>query len=557
MSRDSLLAGTERRAEAAGTSPRQIWTLTVTCAAVALVMCMVTTVSTALPDLGASLRASQSQQTWIVDAYTVVLAALVLPAGALGDRYGRRLTLIAGLAVFAAGCALPLATDSVTLMIAARAVTGLGAAFIMPSTLSLITASYPADGRGRAIGIWAAGAGLGGLIGVVLTGLVLQHYSWHGVFVVPALLAAALAAAAFAVPPSSEAVARRLDAKGSVLSALAVGVLIFGILESADDGWSSPLVLGALVVAVVLGAGFARAELRRPEPMLDVRLFRRPVLTLGAVSVTLQFIAAFGVMYAVTQYFQLVQGYSPLGSGIALWPVAVVMLPLAPFSARLAEKTGVRPVTFAGLAAVAAGTLLVGRLGPHSGYLPAGIAVGILGGGIGLAGPSGTAAIMDNVPKESYGVGSALNDVTRELGAALGIALAGSILSGGYTRQITAAAAHLPPAVRSAATSSVAAALPVARKMGPAGQGLAAAAKAAFCHGMWLSCLTLAIVVAAGAVATLFLHPRSAQRERDLADRQNSLSYFAPVCISFGNEWATNADCGVAGCSRDALNEGS
>lgn len=507
MPRDTLLTETETRSEAAGTSRRKLWTLIVTCAAVALVMCMVTTVSTALPYLGASLRASQSQQTWIVDAYTVVLAALVLPAGALGDRYGRRGTLVAGLVVFAAGCALPLAADSVTLMIAARALTGLGAAFIMPSTLSLITASYPADGRGRAIGIWAAGAGLGGLIGVVLTGLILQHYSWHGVFVVPALLAAALAAAALAVPSSSEA-ARPFDLRGSGLSALAVGIGIFGILESANDGWFSPLVIGALSAAAGLGAGFAWAELRQAEPMLDVRLFRNPVLAIGAVSVTLQFIAAFGVMYAVTQYFQLIQGYSPLGSGTALWPVAVVMLPMAPFSARLAEKIGVRPVTFAGLVAVAAGTLLVGRLGPHSGYLPAGIAVGVLGGGIGLAGPSGTAAIMDSVPKESYGVGSALNDVTRELGAALGIALAGSILSGGYTRQITEAAGLLPPAARSAAESSVAAALPVAAKLGPQGKALAAAVKAAFCHGMWLSSLTLAIVVAAGAIGILFLRPR-------------------------------------------------
>lgn len=508
MPRDTLLA--EPQAEAAGTSRprRRVWTLIVTCTAVALVMCMVTTVSTALPDLAASLGASQDQQTWIVDVYTVVLAALVLPAGALGDRYGRRGTLVAGLMVFALGCALPLAAHSVSLMIAARAVTGLGAAFIMPSTLSLITASYPPDGRGRAIGMWAATAGLGGLIGVVLTGLVLQHYSWHGVFVVPALLAVVLTAAAFAVPRSSEAAARPLDARGSVLSALAVGVLIFGILESANDGWSSPRVIGALAAAVLLGAGFAWAELRRADPMLDVRLFRRPVLTIGAVSVTLQFIAAFGVMYAVTQYFQLVQGYSPLGSGIALWPVAVVMLPMAPFSARLAEKIGVRPVTFVGLIGVAVGTMLVGQLGPHSGYLPAGIAVGVLGGGIGLASPSGTAAIMDSVPADSYGVGSALNDVTRELGAALGIALAGSVLSGGYTRQIAAVAAHLPPPARSAARSSVAAALPVAARLGPRGKGLAAAAKAAFCHGMWLSSLTLAIVVAVGAIVILFLRPR-------------------------------------------------
>jgi EmrB/QacA subfamily drug resistance transporter len=506
MSPRTLLTGPQaEQAETGGR--RRALTLAVTCTGVALVISTVSTVSTALPVLAASLGASQTQQTWIVDAYTVVLAALVLPAGALGDRYGRRGTLTAGLVVFALSCAVPLEVNSIGAMIASRALTGLGAALIMPSTLSLITASFPAGGRGRAIGIWAAVAGLGGLLGIIMAGLVLRHFSWHGVFLVPALLAVALAIAACWVP-AGERVTRPLDLAGAVLSALAVGALIFGILESADDGWSGPVVIGSLAAAVVLGAVFVRTELRRAHPMLDVRLFRDRALAIGSLSTSLQFTAAFGVMYGAIQYLQLVKGYSPLASGLALWPVAVTLLPLALVSARLAERIGLRPVTCAGLAAVALGTVLTGRLGLHDGYLPTGIAVGILGAGIGLAGPAATAAIMDSVPAHSYGVGSAINDVTREAGTALGIALTGSILSAGYQRQMAAAAAGLPPAVRHAVTSSIATALPAAARLGGPGRGLADAARAAFCHANWLSSATLACVVAAGAVAALCLRAR-------------------------------------------------
>lgn len=517
MSHDTaLLAGPEAEPEEAG-GRRRAWTLAVACAAVALVICMVSTVTTALPDLAAALGAGQTQQTWIVDAYTLVLAALVLPAGALGDRYGRRATLVAGLVVFALGCAVPLLIDSTGWMIASRAVSGLGAAFIMPSTLSLITASFTGRGRSGAIGVWAAVASLGGLLGVLLTGFVLQHYSWHGVFLLPAVLAAALAVAGCTLSASRESGARPLDVPGAACSSLTVGALVFGILESADYGWGSPVVIGALTAGVILGAVFVRTELRRGHPLLDVRLFGNWKLATGALSVTLQFTAAFGLMYGVIQYLQLVRGYSPLASAIALWPIAVVMLPLALVSARLSQRFGLRPVTFCGLAAVAVGAVLLGRLGPHTAYPPVGIAVSVLGAGIGLASPAATGAIMDSMQANRYGVGSALNDVTREVGSALGIALAGSILSSGYTRQVSAAAAHLPsaahlpPAVHQAATSSIAAALPAAARLGPAGRALADAARAAFCHGMWLGSAALAAIVAAGAVAVLFLRTRASR----------------------------------------------
>jgi EmrB/QacA subfamily drug resistance transporter len=478
------------------------------CAAVALVMAMVTMVNTALPDLARSIGAGQAQQTWIVDAYTLVLAALVLPAGALGDRFGRRGVLIAGLALFALSCVIPLLADSSGWLITSRAVTGLGAALIMPSTLSIISASFPKDRRSRAIGVWAALAGLGGLLGVIASGLVLRHHSWHAVFVAPGATAVLLAVAAATVPTSRERRPRPPDLLGSALSALAVGSVVFGILTSAEHGWSDPRVAAALSSGVALGGLFVLVELRSADPLLDVRLFTDRRFALGALSVTLQLTAAYGAMFGLIPYLQLVRGYSPLGSGLALWPIALSMLPLALVSARLAERFGLRWVTVLGLGAVAAGLWLIGGLGPQDGGLPLNLGVVVLGAGIGLSTPAATTAIMDNAPPDRYGVASAVNDVTRELGSALGIALAGSLLATAYTHRVSAAAEHLPPAARSAADGSLAGALPVAAKLGPAGRALAESARSAFCHGLWLSATVLAGVVAAGALGLMFLRPR-------------------------------------------------
>lgn len=495
---------------------RRGWAVAVMCAAVGLVIAMVTIVNTALPALARDIGASQSEQTWIVDAYTLVLAALVLPAGALGDRYGRRGMLVTGLIVFALSSCMPLLLDSAGWLIASRAVTGLGAALIMPATLSIINASFPAGQRGRAIGIWAAVAGLGGLLGLILAGVVLQHYSWHAAFIAPAVLAAVLAVAGCTVPTSHDRHARPFDLTGAVIGVVAVGALVFGILRSAEHGWSNAVVIGSLLAGVVLVVLFIRVERRRTYPMLDVRLFTNSSFATGALSVTLQFTAAFGALYVLAQYLQLVEGYTALESGLVLWPIAVSLLPLALVSARLAERFGLRGFTAVGLLVVALGMLLLGNLDPQQGYLPLAIAVCVLGAGLGLTAPPATAAIIDNVPPDKYGIASAVNDATREIGAALGIALAGSILSTGYTdRMATATAAmDLPPAAQHAAEGSIAAALPIARKLGPAGRDLAEVSRDAFTHGMWLSSIVLAAVLAAGALVLVCLPARRRRRHR-------------------------------------------
>lgn len=475
---------------------RRAWTVGVMCTAVGLVIAMVTIVNAALPALAADTGASQAEQTWIVDVYTLVLAALVLPAGALGDRYGRRGVLVAGLLVFAVGCAAPVFLDTSAWLIVARAVTGFGAAMIMPATLSIITASFPAERRGRAIGIWAAVAGVGGLGGLVLAGVLLQHFSWHSVFLGPAVLSVVLVAASLTVPTSRGPAA--FDVVGAGLSALAIGAVVFGILRVADLGWGHGVVLGSIAGGLVLGALFVAYELRRASPLLNVRLFGNAAFAAGSVSVTVQFTAAFGMFYALAQYLQLVQGYSALKSGLALWPVAVSLFPLSLASAPLVRRFGLRAVTCLGLAVIVVGMVLIGQLDAGSGYVALAIAVCVLGAGIGVTAPAATSAILDNVPPAQYGVASAVNDATREVGAALGIALVGSVLSAAYTDSVRSATASLPPAAREVAEGSLAGALAVDAHLAPA-------ARAAFAHGMGISMLALAAVVVAGIVATAVL----------------------------------------------------
>ncbi|NKQ58133.1 MFS transporter [Amycolatopsis sp. K13G38] len=489
---------------------RRAWTVGVMCTSVGLVMAMVTIINIALPSMASETGVTQAQQAWIVDVYTLVLAALVLPAGALGDRYGRRGVLIIGLAIFAVSCATPLFADSAGWLVAARGVTGLGAALVLPATLSIINASFPEGQRGRAVGLWAGVAGISAMIGLVLAGLLLQHFSWHSVFLGPAVLSAVLAVAARTVPSSREYRPHPFDLPGAALSTLSIGALVFGILRAAEHGWGDVFVIAALVAACVLGGFFAWAETRRTDPLLDVRLFANRAFATGSLSMTLQFTAAYGGIFVLVQYLQLILGYQPLKAGLALWPLAVTMLPLSVVSATIAKKLGLRPLTVGGLLAVAAGMYLFSVLQPDSGYVRFAIAAAVLGLGLGLTAPASTSAILDNVPPDKYGVASAVNDATREIGAALGIALAGSILSAAYGHAIAPAAAALPAPVRDVASGSLAGTLGVAQQSGPAGAALAKAGESAFTDGMWPSLLTLAAVVAAGAVATVFLGPRSA-----------------------------------------------
>ncbi|HZO59839.1 MAG TPA: MFS transporter, partial [Solirubrobacterales bacterium] len=304
--------------------------LAVMCLALVMVVAAVTMLANGLPLLAGSLDASQAQQQWIVDAYTLALAALLLPAGALGDRYGRRGALIIGLIIFGVSSALSATADTASVLIGWRVVTGIGAALVMPGTLSTITSVFPPEERAKAVGIWAGFAGIGGTLGLLFAGALLESYSWESIFVVTAVLAAAaLLGVIFVVPATKSSEHVRLDPPGSVLSSIGIALLILGIIEGPERGWSDPITLGALVGGVALIALFLRVELRRDDPMLDPRLFRRRGFATGSASLFLQFFAMFGFFFVALQYLQLVLGYSALTAAVALLPMSIFLLPLS------------------------------------------------------------------------------------------------------------------------------------------------------------------------------------------------------------------------------------
>ncbi|OBF15944.1 MFS transporter [Mycobacterium kubicae] len=488
-----------------GNSARsRAWTLTVACMGVALVVASMTALNTALPDLAVATAASQTQLTWIVDGYTVALACLLLPAGAIGDRYGRRGALLTGLLIFALGSAAPALLHNATQIIAGRAVAGLGAAFVMPATLSLLTVAYPKDQRVKAVGIWAGVAGSGGVLGMIGSGLMLHFGDWHAIFWSLAGAAIVIFALACTVAPSRDSDAPRVDWLGAALIGAALAIAVFAILEAPHRGWSNPLVWGGLAGGTVLAVVFGVVELRlaagRRHPLLDVRLFGDTSFATGVATIVIMFAGTFGFFYLGMQYVQEIMGYSPLMTAVALGPF---MVPLGIFSALsfwYLPKLGLRTVLFVGTLLMAVGFACMQGLDVHSSYLEFAWPTLILSTGIGFCTAPTTSAIMGAVADEKQGVASAVNDTAREMGGALGIAVAGSILAGRYTQELTPKLAEFSPPVRGPASDSLAAAVEVADKLGPQGDQLSAFAKAAFMTAMHSSTAAMAVISTVAAV---------------------------------------------------------
>lgn len=470
-------------------------------------MSSVVALNTALGDIAVATRATQSQLTWIVDAYTLVLACLLLPAGAIGDRYGRRGALLAGVVVFGAASAAPLLIGDATALIVARAAAGAGAAFIMPATLSLITSAYPADQRTRAVGIWAGMAGCGGVIGMMGSGVLLHFSSWQAIFWAFATASAALLLATLAIGTSRDSESHPVDWPGGALIAVAMAALVLGILEAPMRGWGHPLVVGAIGAGIALAGAFVALELRRTHPLLDVRLFRDPHFSTGATAITMMFLAMFGFFFLVMQFVMLVLGYSPLAAAFALTPLVVPLVILSVLSGWYLPRLGLRAVVFGGLVLLAVGLLAMRHVDVGASYSALAWPLLLISAGVGFFTAPTTSAIMTAVPDAKQGVASAVNDTTRELGAALGIALAGSLLAGQYTGAIGPAVAGLPAPARDAASRSLAEALEVAARIGPGGDALGAAARQAFVTAMDSALLILAVFVACSAVAIALWAP--------------------------------------------------
>jgi EmrB/QacA subfamily drug resistance transporter len=500
--------------------------LAVVCVALATVVSAMASLNVAIPDIGRSTHATQTQLAWIIDAYSLVFAALLLPAGALGDRYGRRRALLVGLAVFGAGSLLAMTVGGARELILLRGLLGAGAALVMPATLSTITGTFPAQQRLRAVSVWAGVAGASAVVGLLASGLLLEVWSWRAVFGLNVVLAiASIAGTLRFVSESADRDAPALDLGGALIAVAGLGVLVFSVIEAPDAGWGSlRTVLGMGGGLLVLGL-FVLWELGREHPMLDPRHFRHPALSAGSLSIFIQFFAFFGFTFVVLQYLQGVRGHSPLVAAVSVLPLAAAMMPTARLTPLLTARVGARAVCVSGLLLIAAGLLVIARSTTDSSYALLVLGLIPLGIGMGAAMTPATAAITDALPASQQGVGSALNDLCREVGGALGIAVIGSLLTAGYQSHL--AVAGLPAAVAEKASASFAVGISL-------GNPVAEHARTAFVSGMQLAMLAAAGAAALAAVVVAALlrpsaptNPVQSRTETDVAperDKEPALS---------------------------------
>ncbi|MEV4808826.1 MFS transporter [Micromonospora avicenniae] len=461
------------------------------CVALMAVIASVSGLNVAQQEIAVTFRASQSTVLWIINIYTISLAALLLPLGALGDRWGRRSILLAGLVVFAVASAAAGLANSSEVMIAARLLSGVGAAMIMPVTLAVITSTFPDGERARAIGVWTGVAGGGGILGMYLSATLVDLASWRWLFVLPVVLVAvAITMALRSVPNSRERSEHGFDVIGSLTSVIAAVGLIVVLHEGPVQGWSAPVTLLSLLVGVAGAVGFVVWERRRPAPLLDVRLFRERPLNSGSVTLLVVFGVQAGIFVVLFPYFQAVLGWSGLRATLALMPMAVTMMLASGLAPRLAARAGRRSTMAAGILLSGAGLALMATFvsveGGYLSVLPGMLAMGL---GMGLSQTPATEAITASLPRERQGVASALNDVTREFGTALGVALLGAMLSAGYHNAVGSRLDGMPDPTADAARDGIANAIAAADAAGPRAEAVVRAVQDSFVDGwrqaMW------------------------------------------------------------------------
>jgi EmrB/QacA subfamily drug resistance transporter len=513
---------------------RRWWALAVLCVTLLVITLDNTILNVAIPALEEDLHASTSQLQWILDGYTLVFAGLLLTMGSLGDRFGRRGALMVGLAIFGAGSAVSAFAGSANQLIFTRASMGIGGALIMPSTLSLLTNIFrdPRE-RGRAIGVWAAVAGGSGALGPVLGGLLLKHFSWGSIFFVNVpIVIIAIIGGKFLLPSSKDADAPRLDLVGAGLSIAGLVAVLWAIIEGPTKGWSNGTVLGVLAVGIALVAGFVLWELNCKYPMLDVRFFRNRRFSAANVSITLVFFAMFGQMFLGTQYLQTVLGFSALETGVRMLPNAILMVALAPMAPRLVEIVGTKLVVGSGLLIAAAGLVVIGTVPVSDGYIHILIGFCLVSGGMALTMAPATESIMGSLPRAKAGVGSAMNDTTRQMGGALGVAILGSVFATIYRPGIAdkLSGAGLSAEQLTRAQDSIGGALQVANGLptDTAAQ-VVAVAKQQFVDGMHRAIFVAVLVVLLAALVVFLFLPARAHDARQESDSDGPLDGLASL----------------------------
>ena len=467
----------------------------------------------ALPTIGRQLSASTSDLQWVVDAYTLVFAGLLLVAGNLGDRLGRRRMLQIGLVLFAVTSLGAAAAQSTTQLIAGRAAMGVGASLIYPATLALLANTFTSPReRATAIGVWSGVSGLAVALGPVSGGLLLEHFAWGSVFLVNVpLVGVALLAGWRLLPESRDARPGRFDPAGALGSMAGVGLLVWTVIEAPVYGWTSATMLTALTLALALLAVFVVWEASHRDPLLDVRLFTNPRFATASGAIALAFFGLFGFIFLITQYFQVVRGYDTLSAGVATLPFAIVTGALSPVAILLMKRVGTKYVVATGLALMTAGFVLASTSSADSAYWGLVIsAMSLMAAGLALTSGPATDAIMGALPTSKAGAGSAVNDTTREIGGTLGVAVVGSVMSSLYGPRVVDALSRLgvPASSVSAARESVIAGLTVTGNLPHSMQAPARAAVSnAFMDGLHAGSLVAAGVTAVAAIAALAFLP--------------------------------------------------
>lgn len=488
---------------------RRWWTLGVLCLSLVLIGLDATVLNVALPTIQSTFDASASDLQWMVDAYVLVFAGLLLTMGALGDRFGRARALQVGLVVFTISSLGATLASEVSHLIVARVAMGVGGALIMPSTLSVIANVFPPAERAKAITIWAGVSGLGVGLGPLIGGLLIENFEWSAIFLVNVPVAiVALALGVFLVPESRDPSGARLDLPGAVLSIGAVSALVYAIIEAPAAGWTDPGILGFFAAAVVLGIAFAWRELHTPEPMLDLSLFRNARFTAGAGGIALTFFAMFGMIFGLTQYLQFVLGKSALEAGTLMVSLAIGIPVGARISLKAVEHAGTNRVMAGGLVLMASILLTLTQWTPTTAtWLVSGTLFFLAIGMANVMAP-GTGAVMGAVPEAKAGVGSAMNDLMRQLGGALGVAVIGSVINTVYRDRMADVVAGLPAGAAEAAGDSVGAAVAIGTRLGgPAGDALAAAARTSFVEALGPAAVVAAVIALVTAGLVLRLMP--------------------------------------------------
>jgi EmrB/QacA subfamily drug resistance transporter len=478
----------------------------------------------ALPSIVRQLNATNSQLQWMVDSYTLVFAGLLLTMGSLGDKFGRRPALQAGFVVFGAGSLLSALSSTPDQLIASRAFMGIGGALIMPATLSIITNVFPANERPKAIGFWAATAGVGVALGPLAGGALLERFYWGSIFLVNLpIVAIGLIAGVYLIPNSKDPNAPRLDLIGAVLSIASLSSLLYAVIEAPTKGWTAPEILVFFFAGGILLAAFFWWEQRVDHPMLDVGFWKNPRFSGASAAIAITFFAMFGSIFLLTQYLQFVLGYSPLSTGVRLLAFAIPMMVISPISPRIVDRIGTKLTVGAGLACVTGGLLALASVGATTAFVDIAWRMALAATGMALTMSPATESIMGSLPLSRAGVGSAVNDTTRQVGGAVGVAVIGSVFSSIYGSKVVDAlrGKPIPASVVENAKQQLGYALAAAGHLpAQAARVFVALAKSSFIDGFHAGLYVGAASAALGVVLVLVYLP-SRPRSEDVERQTN------------------------------------